>query len=54
MRKNQTLMYYFKCWISEKNAWELERLFNEPFGESGFTVYPGDVGYVRMVIRGTF
>lgn len=47
-------MYYFKCRIFKGNAWELGRLFNEPFGESRFTVYPGDACCLRVVIRGTF
>lgn len=40
-KKKQAFMYYFKGWVFEKAAWELGRLFNEPFGELGFTVYPG-------------
>lgn len=38
---NQAFMCYFECRIFEKTAWELGRLFNEPFGESAFTVYQG-------------
>ena len=40
-KKKQDFMYYFKGWVFEKADWELGRLFNEPFGELGFTVYPG-------------